>query len=220
MRSFTPPDITRAGVGTILISPWLVGSAERQRAAITATLDAWENNPWPEGFISLNCFVSGDGSTVLNYAQWSCDEAHHAFVRDARPRLVRPIDEAVPGITRPGVVRYRLYGGGIASKSVTPGCFVFVDAQADSALQARAWVDEAFAALRSQDEPVPGLIATHFHWSEQSSRVFTYTEWTSVRDQVAATANQLFSWRQVCDFSRVKPISVNRFHYHSSVVRA
>lgn len=219
MRSFSPPDILRAGVGTILISPWLVGSPERQRAAIAATLDEWENNPWPEGFISLNCFASSDGSTVLNYAQWTCDEAHRAFVRCARPRLARNIDEVVPGICRPGVLRYRLYGGGIAPEHQTPGCFVFADTQANSPAEARAWVNDAFVALRSQDEPVPGLLATHFHLSEHSARVFIYTEWTCAQAQIAAAENQRFSWRQVCDFSRLKPVSVNRFHYQSSVLR-
>jgi len=219
MRSFSPPEITRAGVGTILVSPWIVGSPERQRAAIAATLDEWENHPWPKGFISLNCFASSDGSTVLNYAQWTGDEAHQAFVRTARPRLARNIDAVVPGIVRPGVVRYRLYGGGITSVHQTPGCFVFVDTQANNPVEARAWVDDAFAALRSQGEPVPGLLATHFHLSGQSARVFIYTEWTCAEAQIAAAADKRFSWRQVCDFARVKPISVNRFHYCSSIVR-
>lgn len=221
MQSVFLPDITRADVGTILISPWIVDTPARQRAAIAATLGEWENNPWPEGFISLTCFASSDGHTVLNYAQWSSDEAHHAFVRTKRPRLARNIDAVVPGIERPGVVRYRLYGGGVSNAARVPGFFVFVTAETDGAASARQWVDGAFAALRGGGAPVPGLLSTHFHISTDGRRVLSYTEWRSEEAHHAAfgmsVAQRDSAWRQLRDVPGIRPLSVMGFRHCRSI---
>lgn len=221
MRHVSPPDITRADVGTILVSPWIVGTPERQRAAIAATLGEWERRPWPDGFISLSCFASSDGATVLNYAQWASDEAHHAFVRTTRPRLAGNVDAVVPGIERPGVVRYRLYGGGVSTAAHAPGYFVFVTAETDGVGRAREWVDGAFAALRAGGETVAGLISTHFHISVDGSRVLSYTEWRSEAAHRAAfgmdVAARDRAWRALQNCPGVRPISVTSYRHCSSL---
>jgi len=212
-----PPDVTRAGVGTVLISPWIVKTRERQRAAIDATLREWQRRPWPEGFISLNCFASTDGATVLNYAQWSCDEAHHDFLRGARARLAGDIDAAVPGIERPGLIRYRLYGGGIVRAGDAAGCFVFCEARADDPLLTRRWLDDAFAGLRAAPEPLAGLMAVHFHLSVDGGRIFIYSEWRGQPEYHRAAADP--QWRRLCDFPGITPLSHNLYQHSRSLVR-
>ncbi|MER7077130.1 hypothetical protein SAMN02982929_06602 [Saccharopolyspora kobensis] len=179
------PEITRTDVGTILVSPWLVGTPERQRAAVDATIEEWKAAPWPEAFLSLNCFVSLDGEAVLNYAQWTDDEAHREFVRTYRPTLVRGIDEAVPGIERPGLVRYRLRGSIVADGPGGEVVAAFVS-EADGPEHAERLVAEAQARLGTPPDLPLGLRAAHFHISTDGSRVLVYEEWADERS--AATS--------------------------------
>ncbi|RKT85520.1 Antibiotic biosynthesis monooxygenase [Saccharopolyspora antimicrobica] len=196
------PEITRTDVGTILVSPWLVGTPERQRAAVDATIAEWKAAPWPEAFLSLNCFVSLDGETVLNYAQWTDDEAHREFVRTYRPTLVRGIDEVVPGIERPGLVRYRLRGSVIADGPGGEVVAVFVS-DADGPEHAERLVAEAQARLGTPPDLPPGLRAAHFHVSTDGSRVLVYEEWadkrsaaTSPNHEQKAAAGNLYRLRR------------------------
>ncbi|MEV0698155.1 hypothetical protein AB0I53_09580 [Saccharopolyspora sp. NPDC050389] len=178
------PDITRSDVGTILVSPWLVGTPQRQRDAVDSTIAEWRVAPWPSAFLSLNCFVSDDGTTVLNYAQWTDDDAHREFVRTYRPTLVRGIDEAVPGIERPGLVRYRLHGSVIAPDARHGDLVAVFTYDTDNIEQARQLADDA----RSQITPElpPGLIAAHFHINVDGTRVLIYEEWA---DEAAAASS-------------------------------
>jgi hypothetical protein len=109
------PDVTRPDVGTVLVSPWLVGTPERQRAAADATIAAWERIPWPEALISLNCLVGADGTTVLNYEQWTSDEAHQDALDRSGHGVVGQSPEwrrvrSYPGVRRnDDVRRYHLH---------------------------------------------------------------------------------------------------------------
>ncbi len=177
-----PPDLTRSDVGTILVSPWLVGTPERQRAAVDSTIAEWSDLRWPDAFLSLNCFLNAAGDTVLNYAQWTSDEAHREFMRTQRPALVREIDAAVADIERPGVVRYRLYRSKIAADPAPSGSVVVVTADFDGPERARPWADTALRAL--EEDPV----SAHFHVSLDGTRVLVYAEgaddsaWQRVQD--------------------------------------
>jgi len=172
------PVISRPGVGTILVSLWIVGSLERQRAAVDAMMAEYHRLGPPAGLLSLSCFASPEGSTVLNYAQWTSDEAHREFQRADRPVLAQGVDEVVPGIERPGVTRYRLYRsfhpGGAPGQ---PGCIAVVTIHFDRPGRARRWVDEVVSELATVD-PVPGLVANHFHVSTDETRALNYAEWT------------------------------------------
>lgn len=178
------PDITRSDVGTILVSPWIVGTPKRQRDAVDATIAEWKVAPWPQAFLSLNCFVSGDGATVLNYAQWTDDDAHREFVRTYRPTLVRGIDDAVPGIERPGLVRYRLHGSVVAPDHRHGELVAVLTYDTLDVQQARQLADDARG--RIAPELPPGLLAAHFHISVDGTRVLIYEEWA---DEAAATSS-------------------------------
>lgn len=73
----------RPDVGTILVSPWIMGTPQRQRDAVDASIAKWKIVLWPHTFLSLNCFVSADGAAEMNYAQWT-DDAHREFARTYR----------------------------------------------------------------------------------------------------------------------------------------
>ncbi|GAA4870913.1 hypothetical protein [Saccharopolyspora cebuensis] len=163
------PDFTRPDAGTVLISPWDVDDHGRQRRAVDATIAEWERAPKPAAFLSLTCFTSLDGRRVLNYAQWTDDEAHREFVRRHRPELVRGIDDAVPDIERPGLVRYRLHRstgpvaaerGGVVSVEVHP---------ADGPEQARRLADDLADAARDA--------TAHVHVDVDGTRVLVLREW-------------------------------------------
>ncbi|MEV5541428.1 hypothetical protein AB0L13_31745 [Saccharopolyspora shandongensis] len=169
------PDITRSDVGTILVSPWLVGTPQRQRDAVDSTIAEWRAAPWPPAFLSLNCFVSDDGTKVLNYAQWTDDDAHREFVRTYRPTLVRGIDEAVPGIERPGLVRYRLHSSVVAAEPRRGDLVAVFTYDTEDIEQARQLADAARG--RITPELPTGLVAAHFHISVDGTRVLIYEEW-------------------------------------------
>ncbi|MFJ6747245.1 MULTISPECIES: antibiotic biosynthesis monooxygenase [unclassified Streptomyces] len=175
------PDFLRADAGTALVSPWIVPTAGVQRAAADAVLAEWEQQSRPEAMLSLSVFLSTDGSHLLNHAQWTSDDAHRAWARTRRPALVDRIDETVPGIRRPGLVRYRRYRshlagnapGGVTGRRpellVTPA-FTTVGPAAQHRLA------DTVLDLLAQ-EPVPGLLAAHFHLSQDGTRVLNYAEW-------------------------------------------
>ena len=110
------PDVTRPDVGTILVSPWLVGTPERQRGWIDTVIGALssETEPLP-GLVAAHFHVSTDGTRVLNDAEWTSEEAHqdaldrsgHGVVgRSPEWRRVR----SFPGVRRnDDVRRYRLH---------------------------------------------------------------------------------------------------------------
>jgi len=186
------PDLRRRDVGTILVSPWLVGDLERQRAAVDATLAGYDHFGLPDGFLSLSCFVSVEGTTVVYYAQWTSDEAHREFQRTDRPALARGVDELVPGIERPGVTRYRLYRDYLPAGD-TPGpaaCVVLVTVTFETPGRAHGWVDSVIEAMRAAD-PVPGLISNYFHVSVSDTRVLNYAEWTDAAAHRAAVESGL-----------------------------
>ncbi|MFJ2867167.1 antibiotic biosynthesis monooxygenase [Kitasatospora sp. NPDC087314] len=224
----TYPELTRPDAGTILVSEWLVGTPERQRAVIRATLDAWRNLPVPEAFLSLNAYAGTDGDSVLFYAQWTSDEAHLEFARAHRPGLVRAIDDELPGIERPGLVRYRLYrSGGIGGgEHRAPGCIVAVSIGADGPDRARAWVDTVFDALEESGERLhPGGISGHFHISTDGTRILNYAEWVdeeSHRESVAAGGGSIGrgpAWDRVRNTPGIEPLGLRRYTFEGSVTR-
>ncbi len=169
------PDVTRPDAGTVLISPWEVGSRGRQDNAVDATISEWERAPKPDAFLTLNCFVSLDGDVVLNYAQWTDDEAHHEFVRKHRPELVQEIDTAVPDIERAGLVRYRLYRsiGAGAEAAGSPTVVSVAVHQVESHDRARQLADTLIGTCA----PHEGMSACHFHVDVDGTRLLTLGTW-------------------------------------------
>ncbi|ASO21848.1 hypothetical protein FHR81_003498 [Actinoalloteichus hoggarensis] len=184
-------DETPREAGTILISPWIVGTPPRQRAAADSLIGEWERPPWPAGFQALTCLLSVDGTTVLNYAQWRSDADHLEFVRTRRPAMVRGIDEDVPDIERPGVVRYRLHGvvgAGAAAGRVDHRAAAVIEISTadteDAEAQARLLTAWAGAAAR----PVAGRTAFYLHRSVDGTRVLACSHFSdeAARDALHA----------------------------------
>jgi heme-degrading monooxygenase HmoA len=180
INSNSIPDIGRPDLGAVIVSEWTVGSPERQAALVDAFAASWEDMPWPQGLLSVNLLLCTDGETVLNYAQWTSDDAYHEFVRTLRQTLVNRIDRAVPGIERGAPVNYRLYRSGVRQNAPPTGCIVVVSVEFDGADQQRQrqWVDTVFEALEAETELHPGGISGHFHVSTDGTRVLNYAEWT------------------------------------------
>ncbi len=215
------PDVTRRDAGTILVSPWIVGTPERQHAAIEATLAEWSHRTDTAGFLSLSGFASADGGSVLNYAQWTSDAAHLAFMQSARPALVREIDTVVPGIERPGVVRYRLHRSVVPDRRRwrVPGTMVAVTFDVEGPDVQRALIDVLVTRGPALTDPHPGLIAAHFHVSVDGRRVLNYSEWTDATAHAdflasstsARTRPLIEAMRDVTSFGFV------RYHLHGSI---
>lgn len=221
------PDINRTGVGTVLVSEWKVGTSERQRALVEAFVAAWEGAAWPQGLLSVNLFLSIDGETVLNYAQWTGDEAYHEFVRRFRQSRAEQIDHAVPGIERSGPFSYWLYRSGVRSDAPVPGCVVIVSVEFDGPdeQRQRRWVDTVFEALDAETEPHPGGISGHFHLSIDGTRVLNYAEWTSEeahRDAIERSGQGSIGsgpkWRQVRSFPGIRSSGFKRYRLGRSLI--
>ncbi|KUL53356.1 antibiotic biosynthesis monooxygenase [Streptomyces sp. NRRL F-4489] len=173
------PDVRRSDAGTVLVSSWIVPEARFQRPAADAALAAWEARRRPDAMLALTALLSTDGTHVLYYAQWTDDEAHREWARTARPAAIEPIDRAIPGIHRPGVVRYRRYRSHTPEEAVRarPG-YVATPAFATTGPDAqRALADTVIGLL--EKEHVPGLLAAHFHASKDGTRVLNVAEWAS-----------------------------------------
>ncbi|MFH8348142.1 antibiotic biosynthesis monooxygenase [Streptomyces sp. NPDC018045] len=171
------PDARRPDAGTVLVSPWIVPTPGLQRRAADAVIHAWEQQARPAAMLSLSTFLSDDGSHVLNYAQWTDDDAHREWVRHQRPAAISRIDESIPGIRRPGVTRYARYRS--YAPEGTPGrrpalLVTPTFATAGPAAQ-RALADTVLDAL--ERAAAPGLLGAHLHLSKDGGRVLNYAEW-------------------------------------------
>lgn len=220
------PDITRPDVGIVLVSEWSLDTAERQRAVMDAAMAQWQHLLWPEGLLSHHCFASTDATTVLHFSQWTSEDAHSDFVRTDRPEYVRGVDEAVPGIVRHGVVRYRWYrtfGPQPDAAPRIPGCIIVVNIGADGPQRQRQWVDAVLEALQGEEQPHAELISAHFHLSTDGTRVLNYAIWTNedahreaLEDSSAEGIAQAESpeWLPVRNYPGITQMGFKRYHLH------
>jgi Antibiotic biosynthesis monooxygenase len=175
------PRIARTDAGAIMVSEWSVDTADRQTKTVQAFSRIWESEAWPIGLLSVNLFGSIDGTTIVNYAQWSHQDSYQAFTRThLRSRLVEEIDRFVPGISRKPPIRYVLYRSRAGQEAPPVGCVVIVSVEFDGPdeQRQRRWVDKVFDALEAETELPPGGISGHFHLSTDGTRVLNYAEWT------------------------------------------
>ncbi|MER6046898.1 antibiotic biosynthesis monooxygenase [Streptomyces sp. NPDC001793] len=172
------PDVRRPDAATVLVSPWLVPAARFQQPAADAVLDAWEHQPRPDAMLALATLLSTDGSHVLNYAQWTDDDAHREWVRTRRPAAIDPIDEAIPGIRRPGPTRYRHYRSHVPQDPAAPRpAFVTTPVFATTGPDAQRALADTVVDLLDRAR-VPGLLGAHFHVTPDGGRVLNFGEWT------------------------------------------
>ena len=152
-RALVFPDVDLRVAGTTLVSEWHVTNAQQQRDAAEALLSEWDELSAtfaPDAFIQLSCFGDLDGRTVLNFAQWTSDEAHAAFTSRHRQDMVGRIDRALPGIQRPGLVRCRPHSTlkGVPAAPASEEAVV-VRAVASSPERTAEWADATHRALES-----------------------------------------------------------------------
>jgi heme-degrading monooxygenase HmoA len=218
------PNISRPDVGLVIVNEWALGTPDRQRAAVDAAMAAWDTAPWPEGLLTHNCFLATDGDRVLNYWQWSGEEAYREFLRTDCPERVRRIDDAVPGIERYEITLYRLYRSAFTfGPQQVPGCVVLVSVEFEGADEQRQqkWVDTAIT-VDAESEPQLAGISGHFHLSTDGTRVLNYSEWTSEeahREALARTTGRTDVREAECHagFPGVKRHSVSVYHFYRSL---
>ncbi|MGI5151552.1 hypothetical protein ACQEVC_35205 [Plantactinospora sp. CA-294935] len=105
VRDDTPPTC-------VVIATFDVDGPDRQEHIIDSIADSIEQAP-PDrnrGLLAANFHVSTDGSRVLNYAEWTSDEAHEVFLAGSTRATTLRISNATPGVRPIGFKRYHLHG--------------------------------------------------------------------------------------------------------------
>ncbi|MCC2280445.1 antibiotic biosynthesis monooxygenase [Streptomyces sp. ET3-23] len=94
-----------------VIAMFDVDGAERQERVIKSLVDALNGPPGsgPPGMLSANFHVSTDATRVLNYAEWTSDEAHLAFLDSMARVTTMRVSGNIPGVRPIGFKRYHLY---------------------------------------------------------------------------------------------------------------
>ncbi|MER6385296.1 antibiotic biosynthesis monooxygenase [Streptomyces sp. NPDC001250] len=172
------PDVRRPDAGTALVSQWIVSAPELQHRAADLLIAEWERqDDRPDAMLSLTAFLSEDGLRILFYAQWTDDDAHRAWARTRRPATVGRIDEELPGIQRPGLVRYALGRSHLPADAEgrKPGLLVTPAFRTDGPATQRRLAGTVLAIL--EEEQVPGLLGAHFHLSKDGEQVLNFAEW-------------------------------------------
>ncbi|UZJ30791.1 antibiotic biosynthesis monooxygenase [Streptomyces endophytica] len=219
------PQVRRAGAGAVLISEWDAGSPEGQRAVLDGVARAWEGTPLPAGFLSRVLFAGTDGRSVLDYAQWTSEAAHEEFVRgaDTGPRERIAGAPAATGEAGGSDTRYRLYRSLLPQgEPAAPGCVVRVAFRTTGHDAARELVD-GLLDLIGGVQPGEGGIASHFHISEDGTRVVNYSEWTTAEAHERELAGGLRRGGPVMAFiaglDGVEPLGFRRYVGPRGLVR-
>lgn len=188
MTTLQLPDLARPDAGTTLISEWIVDTPDRQDRAGRALLGEWGELSarfHPEAFLRLSCFASADGRVLLSVAQWTSDDAHLAFVREHRAEMVGRIDHEIPGIRRPGLLRYRLAHTVVSDGAGDDTTDVIVArAESEPTSDAVRWTEATADRLRAA--PPPGMGTAHVFVSEDSARGLLYAPVTQANGVAGA----------------------------------
>lgn len=205
------PEITRADAAAALVTSHYVGTPERQRALAEATVAEWRGSPPPAGFLSLTCFLSGDGETVLAYAQWTSVETHRRFAATA---------PTPAGIDLRKPVRYRLYRSAADGGDQPPGCVITATFDVDGPERQR-YITDALLDAAARIGPLPGALSSHFHHSLDGSRVLNYAEWSDLdaHDAAADNADLDELYRISSETPGVRPTRGRMYLPHAHLIR-
>jgi hypothetical protein len=83
------------------------GPQEDIVASVSGALEQAPGGQHP-GLISANFHLSTDGTRVLNYAEWTSDEAHISFLEGATRAATLRATDVTPGVRPIGFKRYHL----------------------------------------------------------------------------------------------------------------
>ncbi|SDZ36594.1 Antibiotic biosynthesis monooxygenase [Amycolatopsis xylanica] len=104
-------DSSAAAPGAIVIASFDVDGPERQETIVAAVAANLERSPSAErgGLIASHFHASLDGTRVINYAEWTTDEAHVLFLEGATRHGSLRITNDMPGVRPIGFKRYHLH---------------------------------------------------------------------------------------------------------------
>lgn len=221
------PNPSRPDAGVVVVSRWTVGTTERQHAASDEFFSQLRQIPWPDGLVSINTYLSTDGQTVANYAQWTSVDSYQTFAASHIPAIARSMERAVPGLQRSGPVLYRFFrGNSRGDQTRVPGCVVFVSVEFESADEdrQRRWVDTVFDAVSSDPDLPAGGISGYFHLSLDGTRVLNYAEWVdeaahreALERSGQGTIGRGPKWLAVRNFPGVRSNGFERYRFHRSL---
>ncbi|MGV9693205.1 antibiotic biosynthesis monooxygenase [Streptomyces sp. NPDC003444] len=92
----------------VVVPTFDVDGPERQRRAVDVLLDGPLREPFP-GLKAMHFHLSTDGTRVLNYAEWTDQEAHEEFLRSATSRKAFETLHTVAGVRGLAGKRYLLH---------------------------------------------------------------------------------------------------------------
>lgn len=189
------PVIDRSDVDSVLVGIVSTGDRDRQRAAAEAVVAHWQTSRWPAGLVSLTCYTSTDGESLLTYAQWSAEDALRESLRDEAG-----ISRGIPGWGVAGVgaftpVPFRLYrivrGSAVTSPAPVPECFPVAFFTMSDYASASQWIDgllDAEVEAEGEERAYPGALAANFHISVDGTQVLVLSEWVSEEEAIAHIA--------------------------------
>ncbi|WP_369245744.1 antibiotic biosynthesis monooxygenase [Streptomyces sp. R41] len=224
-RTVAHPELADSRAASPLFSTWRVGTPERQGAVVEAIAATWESRPWPaEGLLGYYVYAGHDGTTLMHHSRWTSERAYEDFVAAQRQERVDEIDEAVPGIERVGLGRYRRYRSleRAADDTRAPGLIVVVEIgfEPAAAERRRDWADLVLGALADDPAGHSGLISAHFHLSGDGTTVLNYAEWESAEaydKALAAPGEGIGSptprWERVRTYPGVTGFKGSRYAY-------
>lgn len=220
---FDFPAITRPDSGIALVSKWTVEDSRYQKAAGDAAAEVWDHLPWPGGLLSHSVYLGSDGTTIMQYSQWTNEEAIEAFQQNHLPERAKKAYETVPGLERVEAVRYRLYRSMISERPFRrPGCIILVSFETDSPELQKTFVNSLIKTVENRSvSHHHGSIASHFHLSTDGKRVLNYAEFTSERahDEMLQSSLQKDDAvpRLISSIPGLKPLGFERFHLYKSI---
>jgi C-6 monooxygenase len=104
------PDITRPDAEYVALISFRVDDAESQRKlvdAVSSEVERWiRQRP---GFVSAHFHLSTDGTRVVNYSQWTSEDAYSDFQSDPNTEVLQRVVAAVPGVREKDWAGYRLH---------------------------------------------------------------------------------------------------------------
>ncbi|MBT2488560.1 antibiotic biosynthesis monooxygenase [Streptomyces sp. ISL-96] len=104
-------DPTGQAPGAMVAASFDVDGSQRQRNIVDAIVRNVQSAPADEqaGLIAAHFHLSVDGSRVINFAEWTDDEAHIEFLGGDLSRRSLEIANEMPGVRPLGFKRYHLY---------------------------------------------------------------------------------------------------------------
>jgi heme-degrading monooxygenase HmoA len=204
----------------VVTSHWRTADRFTQRATADAAMARWEHLPWPEGCLSIACFLSTDGHLVMLYSQWTDEPQYRRHAAAPRRRVADLIIDREPAITHLDTIVARPVGSP-ASRTADgpfPGCVALVSIATDGPDRQRQ-AAEAISAFGADTHP--GAIGGHLLFSLDGTQVTLYAEWTSEEAHREAIAGIAFGGqRGIFDGTPgIRGLSMHRYQLYRTANR-